>query len=121
MKAFALFFTPLFLVACAGANVKPIVDMQGVNQAKYDTDLQQCQAYATQQDGAAKSGLTDAAMGVAAGAVLGLVAGGTGSNIAQSAGVGAIVGGGYGLYQGNKAQEAVVTNCLKGRGYKVLN
>ncbi len=121
MKVLTLFFIPLFLMACAGANVKPIVDMQGVNQAKYDADLQQCQAYATQQDGAAKSGLTDAAMGVAAGALLGLVAGGTGSNIAQSAGVGAIVGGGYGLYQGNKAQENIVMTCLRGRGYKVLN
>ena len=121
MKALTLVFIPVFLVACAGAQVKPIVDMQGVNQAKYDTDLQQCQACATQQDGAMKSGATDAAIGVAAGALLGLVTGGTGSNIAQAAGVGAIVGGGVGLYQGNKAQENIVMTCMRGRGYKVLN
>ena len=58
---------------------------------------------------------------VRAGGLIGLVGGGTGSNIAQAAGVGAVIGAAGGGYMGNKAQEDIVKKCLSGRGYKVLD
>ncbi|NCX41364.1 MAG: glycine zipper family protein, partial [Burkholderiaceae bacterium] len=36
----------LLLAACAGADVRPIVDMKGVNEARYENDLAECQNYA---------------------------------------------------------------------------
>ena len=38
----------LALTACAGADVRPVVDMQGVNSTKYEADLRDCQEYAKQ-------------------------------------------------------------------------
>ncbi len=111
----------VFLSGCAGAGVRPIVDLQGKNRDVYENDLQQCQAYATQQAGAASGGAGGAAAGAVLGALLGLVAGGNRTNIAQVGGIGAVVGGAGGMYEGNKAQENVVKQCLRGRGYNVLN
>ena len=111
----------LVLAGCAGANVRPIVDLKGKDQATYDNDLQQCQSYATQQSGAATTGAMAAAGGAVLGAALGLVAGGNRTGIAQTAGVGGVIGGAGGMFEGNKAQENVVKQCLRGRGYNVLN
>ncbi|MGV1015970.1 MAG: hypothetical protein ACOYBW_01175 [Fluviibacter phosphoraccumulans] len=111
----------LTVTACAGADVRPVVDMQGVNSTKYEADLRDCQEYAKQKSGALETGAKGAAGGAVVGSLIGLVGGGTGSNIAQAAGVGAVVGAAGGGYMGNKAQEDIVKKCLAGRGYKVLD
>jgi hypothetical protein len=86
----------VLLTACAGAEVRPIVDMKGVNEARYEKDLAECQGYAKE-------------------------ASGMGGTAAKGAGAGAVFGGAGGAYKGNESQEAVVKKCLVGRGYKVLN
>jgi hypothetical protein len=86
----------VLLTASAGAEVWPIVDMKGVNEAFYVKDLAECQEYAKEAPG-------------------------MGSTAAKGAGAGAVVGGAGGAYKGNESQEAVVKKCLVGRGYKVLN
>ena len=108
-------------VGCAGANVRPLVDMKGVNEATYESDLKDCQNYAQQQSGVASTAAKGAGAGAVVGGLLGLVTGGNGSGIAQAAGAGAVIGGAGGAFSGNQAQEAVVKRCLSGRGYKVLN
>ena len=108
-------------VGYAGADVRPLVDMKGVNQAAYESDLKDCQTYAQQQSGMGSTAAKGAAAGVVVGGLLGLVTGGNSSGIAQAAGAGAVVGGAGGAFSGNQAQEAVVKRCLSGRGYKVLN
>jgi len=108
-------------VGCAGANVRPLVDMKGVNEAAYENDLKDCQAYAQQQSGMGSTAAKGAGAGAVVGGLLGLVTGGNGSGIAQAAGAGAVIGGAGGAFSGNQAQEAVVKKCLSGRGYKVLN
>jgi hypothetical protein len=108
-------------VGCAGADVRPIVDMKGVNQASYDKDLQECQDYAKEQSGMGSTAAKGAGAGVVVGGLLGLVTGGNASGIAQAAGAGAVIGGAGGAFSGNQAQEGVVKRCLSGRGYKVLN
>lgn len=111
----------IFLTGCAGANVRPLVDMQNKTSQQYENDLQQCQSYAVQQSGAAANGAAAAAAGLVIGALLGLVAGGNMTDILQVGGIGAVAGGAGGLYEGNSAQENVVKQCLRGRGYNVLN
>jgi hypothetical protein len=122
MKTLALSLIAFaILTACAGADVKPIIDTKGVDQAKYDQDLIDCQNFAKQQSGAGETGAKGAGAGAIVGGLLGLVVGGNATGIAQAAGAGAVIGGAGGAYKGNESQEAVVKRCLSGRGYKVLN
>jgi len=111
----------LGLLGCAGADVRPIVDMKGVNPSTYEQDLQECQTLAKQESGMGSTAAMGAGAGVLVGGLLGLVTGGNSSGIAQAAGAGAVIGGAGGAYKGNQSQEAVVKRCLSGRGYKVLN
>ena len=86
----------VLLTASAGADVRPIVDMKGVNETRYEKDLAECQGYAKEAPR-------------------------MGSTAAKGAGDSAVVGGAGDTYKGNESQEAVVKKCLVGRGYKVLN
>jgi uncharacterized protein YcfJ len=95
--------------------------MKGVNEAAYEKDLSDCQAYAQQQSGMGETAAKGGGAGAVVGGLLGLVTGGNASGIAQAAGAGAVIGAAGGAFTGNQAQEAVVKRCLSGRGYKVLN
>ena len=79
----------VLLTACAGAEVRPIVDMNGVNEARYEKDLAECQEYVKE-------------------------ASGMGGTAAEGAGAGAVIGGGGGAYKGNESQEAVVKKMSRG-------
>ena len=46
---------------------------------------------------------------------------GNSSSAARGAGVGAVSGGAKGASQGEQDEVRVVKNCLRGRGYRVLN
>ena len=97
----------------------PIIDSQGVNLARYDSDLLECQDYADQVQIAKKT-----AAGVVSGTVIGGVFGAVwgNSNTAQrGAGVGAVGGGARGVGEGLRERERVIKSCLIGRGYRVLN
>lgn len=106
-----------FLTACAG--YRPVVDMQGVDTARYEADLRDCQQYAQQRDPA-----TQAAAGAAIGALLGVaLAAAMGSRYSRNTGaaVGAVSGGASGAAHGAESQVQIVRNCMAGRGYRVLN
>ena len=111
----------VLLTACAGAEVRPIVDMKGVNETRYEKDLAECQGYAKEAPGMGSTAAKAAGAGIVVGGLLGLVTGSNTTGIVQSAGAGAVIGGAGGAYKGNESQEAVVKKCLVGRGYKVLN
>lgn len=116
LKIFSI-LTILALFGCAGAAYRPIVDTQGVDFNRYESDLQQCQQYAKQTNDAAST----AAVGATAGAVLGSVmAGIVGSDRSASAKVGAIEGAIAGGATGETNQRNIIRRCLSGRGYKVL-
>ncbi len=120
MSKLILSLTVFLLTAgCRATDDRPIVDMRGVNEAQYFTDLTQCQLYAD-----------DVAAGrqVARGAVGGAVVGGAvgaavgNSDTAQrAAGAGAIVGASRGAAGAMSERQRVIRNCLRGRGYRVLN
>ena len=96
-----------------------IIDTQGVNMQQYQYDLQDCKQYAEQVpvgERAVKSSAGGAVMGGVIGAVIG-----NSDTAAKGAGVGAVTGAAKGARSGYREKQQVVRNCLRGRGYKVLN
>jgi len=105
------------IVGCAGATYRPIMDTQGVDLNRLESDLQQCQQYAKLTNDAASS----AAIGATAGAVLGSVlAGVAGGDRSMTAKVGAIEGAIAGGASGETNQRNIIRRCMSGRGYRVL-
>jgi len=112
IRSLALTF---FAVACA-ANPDPIVDMRGVDPVLYQQDLADCKVYTRQiqtEVGVAKGAAGGAAVGGAVGAISG--------DTAKGAGIGAVAGGAKSAQLNEREKQQVVKNCLRGRGYRVLN
>ncbi|QEX21064.1 hypothetical protein FRZ61_09850 [Hypericibacter adhaerens] len=113
----------LGLAGCA-QSYQPIVDTKGVDTAKYQQDLYECRQYAEQVSpvgDAATGGLIGAAGGAALGAIVGAFSGGAGTGAAIGAATGGAVGAGAGGVSGVSEQKRIIDNCLRGRGYNVLN
>jgi len=126
--------TLIFGVAMAtSALANVVVDMSQIEDyTQYQTDLQQCEGLAVQNQPDApqrESVAGTAVKGAAVGAAAGAISGGSGSKAAkQGAGAGVIVAAGRNSRErrdaGAKAAEKkdqIVKNCLRGRGYNVLN
>lgn len=109
-------FAVLTLAACSGAT-GPIIDTKGVDMAKYDQDRTECESYATQVSTGTAVG-KGAVGGAAVGAAIGAIAGG---GAGQGAGIGAVTGGAQSARISDREKADVVRNCLRGRGYRVLN
>ncbi|MDZ4730586.1 MAG: hypothetical protein SH820_11660 [Xanthomonadales bacterium] len=110
----------LLLAACAS---KPIIDTQGVDLVQYQEDLQDCGEIAEQiNTGAAvaKSAGAGAAVGAAFGVVTSVITGDT-SAIGYSAAYGAVGGGSSGAFKADDEKAQVIRNCLRNRGYSILN
>jgi outer membrane lipoprotein SlyB len=113
----------LCLAACA-QSYEPIIDMKGVDQAKYQQDLSECRAYAERVSPvgqAATSGGLGALLGAALGAIVGAFSGDAGTGAALGGSVGAVGGAASGAGAGVSEQKQVINNCLRNRGYSVLN
>lgn len=111
---YLLVFTATVLIsACAS---KPIIDTYNVNMVQYQKDLEDCEHIAEQvQSGqiTAKS----AAFGTGVGAAHGAIDG----DIGHSAAHGAVTGAAGGLLKSDNEKARVTKNCLRYRGYRVLN
>lgn len=106
---------------CGSTPGKPIVDMKGVNQYQYEQDLEECSAYADEVNVAGKA-VGGAAAGAAVGAAVGVIWDGhNGNSPGRGAATGAVVGGAGGTGSGLNERSGVIKNCLRGRGYRVLN
>jgi uncharacterized protein YcfJ len=115
----------------AFANV--VVDMSQVaDYTQYQTDLQQCEGLAVQNQPNApqrESVAGTAVKGAAVGAAAGAVSGGSGSKAAKKgAGAGVILAAGRNSRERGEAsanataqKDQIVKNCMRGRGYNVLN
>jgi len=113
------------LAGCA-QTYQPVVDTKGHDTARYQQDLYECRQYAEQVSPAGQAavgGLGGAAGGAALGAITGALVGGVsaGEGAALGAATGGAVGVGAGAYRGIDEQQRVIDNCLRGRGYNVLN
>lgn len=104
------------LAAGCAANRQPIIDTKGVDMRAYQQDLAECQAYESQvrvEQGAAKGAVAGAAVGAAIGAI--------GGNAGKGAAYGAVGGGAKSAGMADREKQEVVKNCMRGRGYRVLN
>lgn len=94
-----------------------IIDPEGVDMGQYQRDLAQCEQIAKQVKSEAGEG---AVGGAVVGGLLGAVVGGNRS-VERTAGVGAVLGGAKGAGATREERELVLKNCLRNRGYQVLN
>lgn len=124
MKFFPAVLSLCGLALAGCGDDRPIVDMKGVDQQRYEQDVAECREIADQVgvgNSAASGGLLGAIGGAAVGAAVGAVTGSPGTG----ASIGAAGGGAGGVFQGARSgqtkQERVLRNCLKGRGYRVLD
>ena len=99
-----------------GSSGGVIIDTQGVNMDAYYQELHECRNYASQVSVAGRT-----TTGAVTGAVLGGVITGDSGSAQRGAGVGGVVGGVQGASSGYQEKHQVVKNCLRGRGYSVLN
>lgn len=99
---------------------EPIIDRKGVDMARYYVDKAECDAYANEVRTGEK-----VVRGVIGGAVIGGTIGAVldrePDSAERAAGVGAVSGGVRGGQEGIRETERVAKQCLRGRGYKVLN
>jgi hypothetical protein len=103
------------IYGCA-AHPEPIIDTQGVDMVRYEDDMEDCATYGQQiqiEQGVAK--------GAAAGAVVGTATGAISGNAGSGAGYGAIFGAAESARLNDRQKQRVVKNCMRGRGYRVLN
>ena len=111
----------------------PQIDSKGVDMARYQADVAECNAFAranpnankaeAQRKGAVKYGALGAgAAGLAVVstgglALLPMLAG----SVATTVGTGAVLGGMGGGMVADVHYQGIVNNCIAGRGYKVLS
>jgi len=105
------------LSGCATHRADVVIDPTGVDMGRYQQDLLECQQIAKQVHGKAAGGAVGGAVvGAAVGAVLG-----NSESVRKGAGVGAITGLAHGAGATRRERQQVIKNCLRYRGYKVLN
>ena len=115
MLDYRLIFLLAALAGCA-AHPDPIVDMKGVDPERFARDRAECEEYTEQilvSQGVAKGSAVGAAVGAAAGTING--------DVGRGAANGALYGGTRSGLDADRDQQRVVKNCLRGRGYRVLN
>jgi hypothetical protein len=118
MRILPLILTMVSAVAACTTTSEIIIDEKGVDMRLYEENLVECSEYADQVAvgaKAAKGGASGAAVGGAVGAVS------SHRDAGEAAAIGAITGVTKGLSEGDREKVQVVKNCLRGRGYRVLN
>ena len=116
-KLLAGLFFSLSLMACASQS--PVIDTKGVDMSAYKMELSECQQYA-EQISMGKETAIGAGLGAALGWAVSVAAGGSYDND-TSAAVGAVTGGAAGMGDAAESAATIIKNCLRGRGYRVLN
>lgn len=102
---------------CAGRRAEVVIDPAGVDMGKYEHDLAECQEIAKQVSQKALGGAAGGA--VIGGAIGGIV--GNSDTAGKGAGVGAVSGAARGASETSHERQKVVKNCMRNRGYRVLN
>jgi len=105
------------LAGCA-AHPDPIIDTKGVDPDMLAQDWDECEAFTEEIDVATGVG-KGAALGTAVGAATGAVS--NRREVDEAAGLGAIYGGTRSGLDADREKQKVFKNCMRGRGYRVLN
>lgn len=109
----------LLLVACTTTD-EIIIDRKGVNMARYTQDKAECESY-SQEVRSGEKAARGATSGAVVGGAVGAIIGDSTDSAVRGAGVGAVTGGARGVAEGERDKVRVVKQCLRGRGYRVLN
>ena len=123
MRKFSLLMVIMLLTGCATSDPfvdAPIIDRKGVDMAKYAADKAECEQYAAEVNRGEKIA-RGAIGGAVIGGAIGAIANRRSNAAERGAGVGAVAGGVGGAREGSREAEQVVKQCLRGRGYRVLN
>lgn len=105
------------LAGCA-AHPDPIIDTKGVDPEMLAQDWDECEAFTHEIDIATGVG-KGAALGTAVGAATGAVS--NRREVGEAAGLGGIYGGTRSGLEADREKQKVFKNCMRGRGYRVLN
>ncbi len=111
-----LILTMLTVTGCA-RHAQIIIDPKGVDMGQYQADLAECQHLSRQVQ-------SKVGEGIVAGAVVGAIAGkiiGGNRTAVKTAKLGALSGGVQAGASTRHERVRVVKNCLRNRGYRVLN
>ncbi len=114
---FAVLFVGVVVATGCARRAEVVIDPAGVDMGKYEHDLAECQQIAKQVNQKALGGAAGGA--VVGGAVGGII--GDSDTAGKGAGVGAVTGAARGAAATNQERQKVVKNCMRNRGYKVLN
>lgn len=96
-----------------------IIDTKGLDMSTYYQDLHECRNFAAQVNvggQVVEKTISGALIGGAVGAIAG-----DSDAAKRAAGVGGLLGAVKGSGQASQEKQRVLKNCLKGRGYRVLN
>lgn len=118
MKHLIILPALLAISACgeSGASYRPIVD--GPKTVGFQSDLRSCQSLARNQKQFDRETMTAAAVGAGVGAILGEVD--DDGNALGGALAGAVAGGASGAINADERRQAIVVECMRGRGHRVV-
>ena len=124
MKKFFLYLNLCFVIGCAQNDLSDrndiaIIDTRGVDESVFKKDYSECSDFAKNIDlteRTLKQGAVAGATGAAVGAIIG------GEEAAKKiGGSAAVLNAVEANLDGRNEQAKIIKNCLRGRGYKVLN
>ena len=124
MKKLFLYLNLFFVVGCAQTGLSDrndiaIIDTRGVDESVFKKDYSECSDFAKNIDlteRTLKQGAVAGATGAAVGAIIG------GEEAAKKiGGSAAVLNAVEANLDGRNEQAKIIKNCLRGRGYKVLN
>ena len=119
MKLLTIAATAIILTGCATQSFQPRVDLStSRNTGNYYQDLSECQRLAANDHGG--NTVASAGMGALVGALIGAALGDS-RLAAQGAAVGAVSAGSSGLSRSVGDERQMISNCMRNRGYSVLN
>lgn len=117
MKLIAI-IAALALTGCATHTPRQIIDMKGVDTAKFYQDTAECNQYAEQVD-TGGSAVNGAIGGAIFGALIGAAIGGS-DGAAYGAKVFGVAGAAEGAGSAVQDKKTIAYRCMAGRGYNVL-
>tara|TARA_A100001388_G_scaffold269620_1_gene246156 strand:- start:313 stop:687 length:375 start_codon:yes stop_codon:yes gene_type:complete len=124
MKKLFLYLNLCFVIGCAQTDLSDrndiaIIDTRGVDESVFKKDYSECSDFAKNIDlteRTLKQGAVAGATGAAVGAIIG------GEEAAKKiGGSAAVLNAVEANLDGRSEQAKIIKNCLRGRGYKVLN
>ena len=119
MKLITIAATTIILTGCATPSFQPRIDHStSRNTGNYHQDLSECQQIASNDHSG--NTVASAGMGALVGALIGAALGDS-RLAAQGAAVGAVSAGSSGLARSVGDERQMISNCMRGRGYSVMN